>query len=57
MEDYNSGHRKRLREMYRTVGIEGMNDYQVLELLLTYAIPRKDVRVIAKKLLKTFGSY
>ncbi|MDP3040688.1 MAG: DNA repair protein RadC [Deltaproteobacteria bacterium] len=50
------GHRKRLRERFRKNGTEGMHDYEVLELLLTYAIPRKDVKPIAKNLLKRFGS-
>ena len=50
------GHRKRLRERFRKNGTEGMHDYEVLELLLTYAIPRKDVKPIAKDLLKRFGS-
>jgi DNA repair protein RadC len=50
------GHRKRLRERFRKNGTEGMHAYEVLELLLTYAIPRKDVKPIAKDLLKRFGS-
>ena len=44
------GHRKRLRDRYVKNGIESFNDYEVLELLLTYAIPRKDVKNIAKEL-------
>jgi len=50
------GHRKRLRERFQKVGAEGLHDYELLELLLTYAIPRKDVKPIAKKLIKRFGS-
>jgi len=38
------GHRKRLREQFQKNGVEGMHDYEILELLLTYAIPRKDVK-------------
>ena len=34
------GHRARLRESFIETGIEGMADHQVLELLLTYALPR-----------------
>jgi len=50
------GHRKRLRERFRKGGAEGMHDYELLELLLTYAIPRKDVKPMAKDLLKHFRS-
>ncbi len=50
------GHRKRLRERFRKSGSEGFHDYELLELLLTYAIPRKDVKPIAKDLIKRFGS-
>lgn len=49
-------HRKRLRERFRKNGTEGMHDYEILELLLTYAIPRKDVKPFAKDLIKRFGS-
>ncbi len=48
-------HRKRLRERFQKNGIEGMHDYEILELLLTYAIPRKDVKPMAKELIKRFG--
>ena len=50
------GHRKRLRERFLKNGVEGMHDYEILELLLTYAIPRKDVKPYAKDLIKRFGS-
>ena len=51
------GHRQRLRERFlRSNGVD-MADYEVLELLLTYALPRKDVKPLAKKLIKHFGSY
>jgi DNA repair protein RadC len=50
------GHRKRLRERFGKGGAEGFHDYELLELLLTYAIPRCDVKPIAKDLIKTFGS-
>jgi len=49
------GHRKRLRERFHKSGVEGMHDYEVLELLLTYAIPRRDVKPYAKELIKHFG--
>lgn len=50
------GHRGRLRETYLQQGIEGMADHQVLELLLTYALPRVDVNPLAHRLLDRFGS-
>lgn len=48
-------HRKRLRERFRKSGAEGMHDYELLELLLTFSIPRRDVKPVAKKLISEFG--
>jgi DNA repair protein RadC len=50
------GHRKRLRARFQKAGADGLQDYELLELLLTYAIPRKDVKPYAKALIKRFGS-
>lgn len=50
----NSGHRKRLRERYEEVGCEGLKDYEIIELLLTYSIPRSDVKPIAKELIENY---
>jgi len=50
------GHRERLRQKFRTSGISGFHDYEVLELLLTFSIPRVDVKPYAKGLLQKFGS-
>jgi DNA repair protein RadC len=50
-----SEHRKRLRERFKKTGADGLHDYELLELLLTYAIPRVDVKPTAKSLLKRFG--
>ncbi len=47
-------HRKRLRGKFLRAGGAALNDYELLELLLTYAIPRKDVKGVAKELLKRF---
>ncbi len=44
----------RLKERFVRHGLDGFHDYEVLELLLTYAIPRKDVKPIAKRLLIQF---
>jgi len=50
------GHRERLRERFARHGLTGFHDYEVLELLLTYAIPRVDVKPLGKALLKEFGT-
>jgi DNA repair protein RadC len=49
-------HRKRLREKFLKAGSEGLHDYELLELLLTFAIPRLDVKPPAKRLIERFGS-
>jgi len=51
-----SGHRNRLRQKLAKHGLDGFLPHEVLELLLTYAIPRKDTKPIAWALLKKFGS-
>jgi len=51
-----SGHRRRLRERFLRVGLDGFADHEALELLLTLAIPRRDVKPHAKRLLREFGS-
>ncbi|HVY54499.1 MAG TPA: DNA repair protein RadC [Thermodesulfobacteriota bacterium] len=48
-------HRQRLRERFRKTGADGMHDYELLELLLTFSIPRRDVKPVAKKLISEFG--
>lgn len=50
------GHRQRLRQKFTTAGLEPFLDHEVLELLLTYAIARKDTKPLAWALLKKFGS-
>ncbi|MFQ5829557.1 MAG: hypothetical protein ACE5JD_10440, partial [Candidatus Methylomirabilia bacterium] len=51
-----SGHRQRLRERFLKSGLESFADYEAVELLLTLAIPRKDVKVSAKLAIERFGS-
>ena len=53
---YNQGHRRRLKDKFVHSGVAAFHDYEVLELLLCYAIPQKDVKPLAKDLLKIFGS-
>ena len=50
------GHRERLRQRFERAGIEGFAPHEAVELLLTFAIPRKDVKPIAHDLLRRFGS-
>jgi len=50
------GHRERLRARFAAHGFDGFHDYEVIELLLVYAIPRIDVKPIAKRLLNVFGT-
>lgn len=56
MEEKLLGHRERLREKYSRSGFDSLHDYEQLELLLSYIIPRKDVKPIAKKLIERFGN-
>jgi DNA repair protein RadC len=51
-----AGHRQRLRERFRDGGADALPDYELLELLLFRSIPRRDVKPIAKSLIKRFGS-
>ncbi len=50
------GHRQRLRERFLGTSAEALQDYELLEMLLGYCIPRKDTKPLAKDLLKRFGS-
>ncbi len=50
------GHRQRLRERFLKSGLEGFADYEVVELLLTLAIPRSNVKNSAKRLIARFGN-
>ena len=50
------GHRGRLKDRFERAGIAGLQDYEVLELLLFYALPRKDAKPLAKDLMRRFGS-
>jgi DNA repair protein RadC len=52
----NSGHRSRLRERYMQHGLHSLLEHEKLELLLTYLIPRRDTKPIAKALLAEFHS-
>src|SRR5277367_5406268 len=51
------GHRERLRDRFRGAGADALSDYELLELLLFRALPRRDVKPLAKSLLEKFGSF
>jgi DNA repair protein RadC len=52
-----SGHRQRLKERFQKGGGDAVAEYELLELVLFNAIPRKDTKPLAKKLLQTLGSF
>jgi DNA repair protein RadC len=51
------GHRERLRARFRDGGSNAISDYELLELLLFRAQPRRDVKPLAKALIAKFGSF
>jgi DNA repair protein RadC len=51
------GHRDRLRARFLEAGAQALADYELLELVLFRAIPRRDVKPLAKSLIATFGSF
>jgi len=56
MDESIKGHRQRLRQRFSQRGFAGFHDYEVLELLLTYVLPRIDVKPLAKLLLAQYGT-
>ncbi|MDU8942409.1 RadC family protein [Ovoidimarina sediminis] len=57
LPSYLRDHRKRLRERFMAAGGEALPDYELLELVLFRAIPRQDVKPLARRLLDTFGDF
>ena len=51
------GHRERLRKRFRDAGADALPDYELLELILFRATPRRDTKPLAKALLARFGSF
>lgn len=51
------GHRERLRTRFLQAGTQALTDYELLELVLFRALPRRDVKPLAKDLIATFGSF
>jgi len=52
-----AGHRQRLRDRFRKGGADALPDYELLELLLFRALPRRDTKSLAKRLIARFGSF
>ncbi len=55
-DNVHSGHRARLRERFEREGLEGFKPHEALELLLFYAVPRRNTNDLAHALLERFGS-
>ncbi len=56
-DNHAAGHRQRLRERFLRGGDEAVQDYELMELVLFRAIPRRDVKPLAKELIRTFGGF
>jgi len=56
-EPHYHGHRDRLRERFHGAGPDALSDYELLEMALFAAIPRRDTKPLAKALIKKFGSF
>ena len=56
-ESHQIGHRERLRERFLEGGAGAMPDYELMELVLFAAIPRRDVKPLAKQIIARFGSF
>ena len=56
-EPHYHGHRDRLRARFGETGGDALPDYELLELVLFRSIPRRDVKPIAKELIRRFGSF
>jgi DNA repair protein RadC len=57
LPSYIADHRKRLRDRFMIGGAAAMPDYELLELVLFRAIPRQDVKPLARLLIDTFGDF
>jgi DNA repair protein RadC len=56
-EPGHAGHRQRLRDRFMTGGADALPDYELLELTLFSAIPRRDTKPLAKQLIARFGDF
>jgi len=55
-ENNTKGHRERLLNRFNKSGLNGLHEYEIVELLCMLLIPRRDVKPLAKKLCADFGS-
>ena len=55
-KNIHDGHRNRMRERIKKTGFKGMQEHEILEVLLYYSVPRKDTNPIAHRLINRFGS-
>lgn len=56
-ENVHAGHRQRVKKRFAEHGFKGMEEHQVLEMVLFYAIPRKDTNLLAHRLIDRYGSF
>ena len=57
MSNIHEGHRQRIKDEFRTNGLEHFSHHKILELMLFYAIPRRDTNEIGHQLIERFGSF
>ena len=55
--DIHAGHRQRMKERFLANGLEGFSSHEAIELILYYAIPRRDVNELSQRLIERFGSF
>lgn len=55
-ESVHAGHRQRMKTRFLTGGLDSFSDHEVFELILFYAIPRRDVNELSHRLVERFGS-
>lgn len=56
MSEIHEGHRERMKKRFLDNGLDSFSDHNILELLLFYAVPRRDTNEIAHRLMDRFGS-
>lgn len=57
MGSVHEGHRKRVKEEFRKIGLEHFPEHKILEALLYFSVPRSDTNVIGHRLMDRFGSF
>ena len=55
-KNIHEGHRKRLRQRFDQVGLDGFSEHEILELILFQVIPRRDTNPLAHELINHFGN-